>query len=145
LVVVWSESKAPRLVRSLVARHRVRAYPRGERRSFRTVALLCVLTVLNLFDLGFTHSQLPRGNFAEANFVAASTVDAPLAMSMYKLVLFGAGAAILYRYRRRWQSEAGLWLLVGCYSGLMVWWIAYLDAVEMCIYDVATVAPHVLF
>lgn len=134
-----------RFVRLLAARHRVRAYPRSESRSFRTVLLLSVLTVLNLFDLALTQSQLPRGNFAEANIVAASTATTPALMTLYKLVLFGTGAAILYRFRQCWQSEAGLWLLVACYSGLMVWWSAYLDVVEVCLSDAATVAPHVLY
>jgi hypothetical protein len=132
-------------VRSLAARHRVRAYPRGKQRSFRIVLLLSVLTVLNLFDLALTQSQLPRGNFAEANFLAASTTTTPVLMTVYKLVLFGTGATILYRFRRCWQSEAGLWLLVVCYSGLMVWWSAYLDVIEICLSDAASVAPHVLY
>jgi hypothetical protein len=123
----------------------LRAYPPGDSRTFRTVLLLSVLTVLNLFDLGFTHSQLARGNFAEANALVQSVGGGPLAMVAYKLLLFGCGAAILYHFRRRWESEAGLWLLVACYSGLMVWWIEYLDVIETCINDVAVVAPPVCF
>ena len=120
----------------------VRTYPDTER-SFRAVVLLTVLTVLNVFDLAFTQSQLPRGNFAEANALASTLVAGTVGMLAYKTLLFGFGASILYRLRRRWQSEAGLWLLVGCYAGLMVWWLAYLRAAEVCLNDPAVVAPLV--
>jgi hypothetical protein len=122
----------------------VRAYPETAR-SFRSVVLLTVLTVLNVFDLAFTQSQLPRGNFAEANALASALVTGTVGMLAYKTLLFGSGAAILYRLRRRWQSEAGLWLLVACYAGLMVWWVAYLRAAEICLSDPAVVAPFVAY
>ena len=58
----------------------------------------------------------------------------------YKLVLAGFGAALLYRYRQRWLTEAGLWGLTAFYTGVMVWWLVYLNAAEACISDPAVVA-----
>ncbi len=124
---------------------RFRVYPPGVRRSSRAITLLTVLAVLNAFDFAFTHAQLPRGNFAEANLLAAGVVTAPLAMATFKVGLFGLGAGILYHLRKRWQSEAGLWLLVACYTGLMVWWVAYIGTVEKCLSDPAVRAPWVAF
>jgi hypothetical protein len=102
----------------------------------RIITLLTILAALNLFDLAFTQSQLPRGNFAEANALALMlSKGSPLGMLTYKLIFFGAGAAILYRLRHHWQSEAALWLVTACYGGLMVWWVAYLRTVEICLGD----------
>jgi hypothetical protein len=114
-------------------------------RSFRAVVLLAVIAVFNLFDLAFTQSQLPRGNFAEANPLVGALAPSAAGMTAYKTVLFGAGAALLYRLRRRWKSEAGLWLLATFYAGLMVWWLAYLNVAERCLGDVAVVAPSVAY
>jgi hypothetical protein len=107
--------------------------------------LLAALSVLAGFDLAFTQSQLERGNFAELNLLAAVVACGPAGMATYKAVLFGLGATILYRYRGRWESEVGLWVLLACHLGLMVWWLAYLGAVETCLNDPAVVAPVVPF
>ncbi len=122
----------------------VRAYPTAPR-SFRTLVLLAVITVFNFFDLAFTHSQFARGNFAEANLLATALAPGVAGMIAYKTVLFGLGASILYRFRRRWESEAGLWLIAVFYAGLMVWWVAYLDVAELCIGDPAVSAPRLTF
>lgn len=114
-------------------------------RSFRAVVLLAVLAVFNAFDLAFTHSQLARGNFAEANNIAAAMAMGATGMIAYKTVLFGLGASILYRFRRRWESEAGLWLLTVAYSGLMIWWLIYLPTAELCLGDPAASAPRVSY
>ncbi len=99
-----------------------------------------MLSVFNLFDLGFTQAQLARQNFAEANIVAAGFVQTPHGAAAYKVALFGFGAVILYRLRRHWLAEAGTFGLTACYAGLMVWWMAYLDAVEICLGDHAVLA-----
>lgn len=122
----------------------VRAYPTTPR-SFRTLLLLAVITVFNFFDLGFTHSQFTRRNFAEANRLATALAPGVAGMIAYKTVLFGVGASILYRFRRRWESEAGLWLLTVFYAGLMVWWLAYLELAELCIGDPAVSALFVAY
>lgn len=122
----------------------LRAYPE-QARSFRTTTLLAIVAVFNLFDLALTHSQLPRGNFAEANLLATTLAAGPAGMALYKLLLFGAGAYVLYRYRRRWVSEAGLWVLATAYAALMVWWHLYLGAVEICVSDPAVTAPLALY
>lgn len=114
-------------------------------RNFRTIVLLSVITVLSAFDLALTESQTVRGNFAEANALAAAFVNGAGAMTAYKVGLFGIGAAILYRLRRRWQSEAGLWVLLACHVALMAWWLVYIDVVEQCINDPAVVAPAMAF
>jgi hypothetical protein len=107
--------------------------------------LLAVVAVFNVFDLAFTHSQLPRGNFAEANALASALAPGVAGMIAYKTALFGLGASILYRFRRRWESEAGLWLLATLHAGLMVWWLAYLNVAEVCISDPAAAAPLVAY
>jgi hypothetical protein len=114
--------------------------------SFRTICLLAVVTVLNFFDLALTQSQLPRGNFAEANAMAVTLSQCdPVGMVAFKSFFFAVGAAILYRLRHRWQSQVGLWLVAGCHVALMVWWVVYLDTIEICLHDpavVACVAPY---
>jgi hypothetical protein len=109
------------------------------------VLALAMLTVLNLFDLAFTHTQLPRGNFAESNLVVRAFAAGPAAMAAYKLVMFGGGAWILYHFRRHRASELAVWGLTVCYVGLMWWWVRYLDAVECCLRDHSVNAHGVLY
>lgn len=108
-------------------------------RSFRTLLLLAVLIVFNAFDLAFTHAQMMRGEFCELNLFAAAAASAHgvVGLLAYKVLLFGAGAVILYRCRRHWESEVGAWVLVGCYGALMVWWMAYVHCAELVLADVA--------
>ncbi|MEW6250264.1 MAG: DUF5658 family protein [Planctomycetota bacterium] len=130
----------------LIGLRSFRAYPSD--RPFRVVALLAVLTVLNAFDLAFTQSQMIRGNFAEANALAAVVVHGligPAGPVAYKSMLFGAGALLLYRYRRQRLAEIGLWTATGCYAGLMVWWILYLRMAEACVSDPAVFAAFVRY
>lgn len=117
---------------------RFRTHPGGGR-AFRTTLLLAALFVLNAFDLAFTHTQLARGNFAEANQLAAAVAAGPAGVAVYKAVLCGLGVFILYRFRQHWSAELAVWGLAMCYAGLMVWWVAYLDAVEVCLSDPAVV------
>lgn len=122
------------------------AAPASRTRPFRTTLLLAAVSVLNAFDLGFTQAQLVRDDFAEANVLAAPAVArGPAGALAYKTLLFGAGALILFRCRRHWQSEFGAWVLLVCYTGLMFWWVAYLDALEVCICDPAVDAPGLPF
>jgi hypothetical protein len=114
-------------------------------RAFRLTTLFAAILVCGLFDLAFTCTQLPRGNFAEANVVAASFIDAPGPLITYKGVLFGVGAALLFRCRRRWESEAGLWLVLGCHLALMACWIVYIDTLEQCLSDPVVSGPAMQF
>lgn len=116
------------------------------RRAFRTTVLLAMIFVLSGFDLAFTHTQIARGNFAEANLLAASAVaQGSAGTAAYKTVLFGLGAFILYHCRRYRASELAVWLLLVCHIGLMIWWVLYLDAVEICMNDPAASAVPVPF
>lgn len=119
----------------------------SQRRSFRTAFVLAIVCVLNMFDLAFTQTQLARGNFAELNVLAAQAAQlhGPAGVTAYKVVLFGLGALILFRCRRHWESEAGAWVLLGCYGALMIWWVVYLKTVELCISDPAVEAPAYAF
>lgn len=115
-------------------------------RSFRILALLGAVATINLCDLALTHAQLARGNFAELNTLAAAALGhGPEVMAAFKLLLLGLGVGLLYRLRRHWQTEAALWLLLICHVGLVGWWLAYLEAVEMCLHDPAVVATVVPF
>ena len=115
-------------------------------RSFRTTALLAVIFVLNAFDLAFTNVQIERGDFAEANVLAAGAVaQGPAGAATYKALLLGAGVFIFYRCRRHWTAEAGAWILATCHAALMLWWILYLDTVEVCIQDPFTSSPSMPF
>ena len=114
-------------------------------RSHRLVWVLAALCVLHAFDLGFTQTQVERGNFHELNQLAACVVDSPTGLVTYKSVLFGAGVFILYRTRRHWQAECGAWFLLAVSSGLMVWWVVYLKYVDICLTDPVTVAPAFAF
>lgn len=105
-------------------------------RSFRFTALLAAIFVFHAFDLALTHSQMQRGNFAEANRIAAAMMThGPVGTAAYKAVLLGVGVFILYRLRRHWIAELGAWSLALCGAGLMIWWHAYLDMVEICLDD----------
>lgn len=130
-----SQSDRIRTLRRWGGVRRLEAYPPAHERSFRTIILLTILVVLNVFDLALTHTQMLRGNFAEANACAAGVATGLGGLVAYKTTLFGLGAAVLYRLRRRWLTEVGLWLLVACFSALMVWWVVYLDTVESCLVD----------
>ncbi len=117
----------------------------GRGREFRLTLVLAAIFTLNMFDLAFTHAQLPRGNFNEANCVAATAVAfgaAPAAA--YKVVLLGTGLLLLYRCRHSWAAEAGSWALLGVHTGLMVWWIEYLNVLEVCLGDPAVAALGML-
>ncbi len=117
----------------------------GSGREFRLMVLLATIFTLNMFDLAFTHTQLPRGNFNEANYVAATAVAfgaAPAAA--YKMVLLGTGLLLLYRCRHSWTAEAGSWALFGVHVGLMAWWVEYLDVLEVCLGDPAVTVVGML-
>ncbi|MBK9119214.1 MAG: hypothetical protein IPM18_06375 [Phycisphaerales bacterium] len=132
----WKQRLLVRLARSLA----VRVFPQHDR-SFRTIALLAALAVFNAVDLALTQIHASRGNFEEANLLAQPFIDMPGGLTLYKLVLFGLGAFVLYRFRRCWQSEAALWGLVICFGGLMFWWYEYLVAFEICLQDPAIGLP----
>jgi hypothetical protein len=108
--------------------------------------LLGVVVTLGVCDLVWTHLQSARGNFLELNTLAAAALgQGPGVMAAYKLLLLALGAGVLFALREHWQAEAALWLLAACHVGLVAWWLAYLDAVETCLYDpavVATVVPY---
>ncbi len=128
-----------RLARSCWGRARP-CTPSHAESSFPAMTLIAVLTALSAFDLAFTQSQLTRGNFAEANSLAVALAQFdPLGIATYKLVLFSAGVTLLYRLRHHRASQAGLWLLTGCYAALMVWWVTYLNTIEICLSDSAVV------
>lgn len=106
---------------------------RWRERSFRLTAVLAAVFTLNAFDYAFTESQRSRGDFLEANVLAAAAVaHSPGAAAAYKAVLFGLGMYILYRFRRHRAAETGAWVLLGCHVVLMGWWLCYLNAVERC-------------
>lgn len=125
------------LMRRIWRRGRIhRLQPSGsDARVFRTTTLLAVLTTLSVFDFALTHSQLARGNFSEANLLAANVIHCPASLAVYKAALFGCGAAIMYRLRRHRLNEVALWILAVSFGGLMVWWHTYLNAVEFCLGD----------
>jgi hypothetical protein len=130
----FANGEAARLVPPFIAK-----------RAYRTAVLLTVVAVFNVFDLAFTQSQLSRGNFAEANALATALAWGAPGLLAYKALLFGLGATILYRFRRRWEAEAGLWALTACYAGLMIWWVAYLGLAEVCVSDPAVRAPPIAY
>jgi hypothetical protein len=117
-------------------RHRLTETIDDRHRSFRLAIPLASLFVFHAFDLALTQSQLERGNFAEANVLAAGAVaSGAVGAAAYKVVLFGIGAYILYRFRQHRAAETGAWVLAVCGAGLMVWWGSYLDAIEICLQD----------
>ncbi len=110
-------------------------------RAFRVLLLLGVVVTLGLCDLVWTYFQSARGNFHELNTLAAAALGrGPGVMAAYKLMLLALGAGVLYRLREHWQAEAALWLLAAFHVGLVAWWLAYLEAVEVCLHDPAIVA-----
>lgn len=132
-----------RVLRTLRWRGRLRVVRPGERSGsgrFPSLLLLTILFVLNGFDLALTQSQIPRGNFNELNVFAAGVIDSSAATAAYKIVLFGGGAAVLFRFRRHAWTQRGLVLLTGCYAFLMAWWVEYLHNVEICLTDPASQA-----
>lgn len=118
----------------------------NEARSFRLAILLAVVLVLNGFDLAFTQAQIVRGNFAEANILAAAAVDhGATGAAAYKAGLLAVGIFILYRFRRHRAAETGAWVLAVSHVALMIWWVAYLQAIEICIRDPFTELTPVPF
>jgi hypothetical protein len=41
--------------------------------------------------------------------------------------------------------RGAVWLLLVCHIGLMIWWVLYLDAVEICINDPAASSVPIPF
>jgi len=121
------------------------ASPTNRRRAFRTTLLLAAMCVFNAFDLLLTQSQLVRGNFAEANCLAAVFADCPIQLAVYKILLFGFGATVLFRLRGLRPAELGAGVLCVLYGALMVWWMLYLRTVEYCLSDPAAVGPVVAY
>lgn len=128
-------------------RRRLRMAPvpvrQARARAFRTTVMLTAVFVINVFDLALTQSQMERGNFAEANVLAAAFVESPGGMAVYKALLFGLGALVLYRLRAHRASELAAAGLLACHIALIGWWLAYLKAVEVCLSDVAITAENV--
>ncbi len=110
-----------------------RADERRER-AFRTLVLLAAVVVMNAFDLGFTHSQMARGNFREANIVARTAVEHGFVpATAFKVALLGGGVLILHGLRRHPAAELGAWALVLCHIGLMFTWVSYIEMIDICL------------
>jgi hypothetical protein len=106
--------------------------------ALRLTALLTAIYVMSLFDLAFTNAQLDRGHFAEVNAVAATVMEAGHGpTTAYKMFLLTGGVLLLYACRKSWLAEAGAWGLLCVHVGLMAWWMEYVQALEICLTDVA--------
>jgi hypothetical protein len=111
-------------------------------RADRVTLLLVVVVLLSYFDFAYTNVQLTRGNFIECNALARTAMEFGVAgAAAYKTLLTAVGLVILYRLRSYWQAEAGAWVLVIFLAGLMIWWHAYLAAVEIVLGDPAGLSP----
>jgi hypothetical protein len=108
--------------------------PEQRQRAIRITILLAAVTVLNAFDLGLTHTEMQRGGFVEANVVAAVAVaHGAWTAATYKLLMFGAGVSILFRFRHHQAAETAAWALLTCHVALMIYWGIYLQTMQVCI------------
>jgi hypothetical protein len=109
-------------------------------RANRLVAVLGVLCVLHAADLVLTQHYADCVHFLEANVVAAQVVHSPLALTLYKVIMFGSGVSILYLARKHRQAEVGAYFLLAVSIGLMLWWGVYLTARRVVLDDPQLIA-----
>jgi hypothetical protein len=97
----------------------------------RTLTLILVVWVLNLFDLAFTISAYTIGNFDELNPIAAHFVHDPVLLTLYKVALVALASVILIRYRHHWFCELGCWTAGGMYLAINLLWLQYYAHLSM--------------
>ncbi|HUO09086.1 MAG TPA: DUF5658 family protein [Phycisphaerae bacterium] len=102
-----------------------------ERNGVRIATLLVVLGMLNGIDLAYTLFAHQIGMLQELNPLAAAYLTAGLMPSFvaYKLLMFLAGAVMLWRVRKSAWAGPACWLLVAVYAGLGVLWYEWVREV----------------
>ena len=97
----------------------------------RIATLLVALGVLNGIDLAYTLFAYQIGMLQELNPIAAAYLTTGLMPSFvaYKLLMFLAGAVMLWRVRKSGWAGPACWLLVLVYAGLGVLWYEWVREV----------------
>ena len=104
-------------------------------RSQRVLYVLAAVWVLNFFDLGFTITESKAKLFRELNPLAATMLDHPLALVLYKSSLVIIGSWLLLRYRRRRLTELACWLLLATNGYVGIRWQQYYADVLVTFHD----------
>lgn len=106
----------------------------------RVLYVLAAIWVLNFFDLGFTITESKARLFRELNPLAATMLDHPIALVMYKSSLVLIGSWLLLRYRGRRLTELACWLLLATNGYVGLRWQQYYADVMVTMHD-----PCVIF
>lgn len=104
-------------------------------RSQRVLYALAAIWVLNLFDLSFTITESKAKLFRELNPLAATMLDHPHALVLYKSSLVVIGSWLLLRYRRRRLTELACWLLLATNGYVGIRWQQYYADVMVTFHD----------
>ncbi len=104
-------------------------------RSQRVLYVLAAIWVLNFFDLGFTITESKAKLFRELNPLAATMMDHPHALVLYKTSLVVIGSWLLLRYRRRRLTELACWLLLATNGYVGIRWQQYYADVMVTFHD----------
>lgn len=104
-------------------------------RSQRVLYVLAAIWVLNFFDLGFTITESNAKLFRELNPLAATMMDHPHALVLYKTSLVVIGSWLLLRYRRRRLTELACWLLLATNGYVGIRWQQYYADVMVTFHD----------
>lgn len=104
-------------------------------RSQRVLYALAAIWVLNFFDLGFTITESKAKLFRELNPLAATMMDHPHALVLYKTSLVVIGSWLLLRYRRRRLTELACWLLLATNGYVGIRWQQYYADVLVTFHD----------
>lgn len=92
----------------------------------RIFLALLVVFIMHMFDLRFTLLEHAKGEFVELNpFAAALLGKSVYAVAAYKILLLGAGGAIIWSLRKHSIAESGSYLLVAACMYLTVRWHLY--------------------
>lgn len=97
--------------------------PRYMQHGSRWLRLLVLAVVLlNLLDAVFTLVWVHTGVATEANALLAAALDySTIAFMLAKLSVVSAGVLVLWKYRRRRLSVAGLTLVFVIYNALLIY------------------------
>ena len=98
-------------------------------RARRVLLLLILFVIVKVFYVIYTIVAHQLGGFEEINPLARQLLDISPLLVVFKLLLVGGGAILLWLCRRHWLAEVACWFLCGMYTVLAFLWVAYYEQI----------------